>query len=471
MLNSLPSKRLLFALFLVGGVGLALMTPRSPRSAQASGPACSTSSPTTAAYTATLCITSPTDGATLSGTPTVAFSLSFMGTSPKVSRISTTLNSQYLLTYFSTAPYQFTLPTNHFVDGTYTLQATAKMNDGFTTSPVQVSVTFLNGIISPPVNTNTFVPSIGTAPQPGQPFVAAAVGDGAGGESNETNVVNLLSSWNPNLFLYLGDVYDEGTWSEFYNYYGPSNFFGKFASITDPTVGNHEYLTGSASGYTFYWNNVPNYYSFNAGGWHWISLNSNAQFVPTSTGSPQYQWLQNDLAANSKACTVVYYHHPVYNVGPEGSATQMNAIWSLLAQNGVSVVLNGHDHDYQRWVPLDGSGNPSPNGITEFVVGGGGHSLQQFITNDSRLAVGYDATSSTIVYGALRLELSGGNLAYKYINTSGSTLDSGTINCAKNPPPSPSPSPSPPATPSPTPQPTPIVGDSNYKIYLPLVIR
>jgi len=48
----------------------------------------------------------------------------------------------------------------------------------------------------------------------------------------------------------------------------------------------------------------------------------------------------------------------------------MASIWALLAQYNVPIVLNGHDHDYQRWVPLDGNGQPKPNGITEFVAGG-----------------------------------------------------------------------------------------------------
>ena len=61
----------------------------------------------------------------------------------------------------------------------------------------------------------------------------------------------------------------------------------------------------------------------------------------------------------------------------KGQSPSLASIWALLAQNGVSIVLNGHDHDYQRWVPLDGNGQPSPKGITEFVAGGGGHGIQK----------------------------------------------------------------------------------------------
>lgn len=436
----------------MAGLGLGLQQGEGPLHAASN---CSTSGPASGAYTVTLCITAPTDGATLTGAVpvmnTLSFTLAPTGTLPGVQQLVTSLNNQYLLTDFSTAPFDFSLPTNQFADGAYALNAQALMNDGFTTTPAQVNVTFHNGNSQTPPVTNSFSPTSGTTPAAGQPFVVAAVGDGAGGETNETNVVNLVNSWNPNLFLYLGDVYNQGSRAEFYNWYGPDNFFGHLRPITDPTVGNHEYLTSQADGYFYYWNGVPNYYSFNAGGWHFISLNSNGTYVPTVSGSPQYQWLQKDLTAHSNLCTIAFYHHPFFNVGPELPGTQMTAIWSLLAQGGTSLVLNGHDHDYQRWVPLDGSGSPSQSGVTEFVVGSGGHTIQQFITTDSRLAVGYDKTSPTTVYGALQLQLFWNKAVYKYINTSGTVLDSGTVNCSRGV-----------APPPPTP---------NFKIYLPLITR
>jgi hypothetical protein len=178
--------------------------------------------------------------------------------------------------------------------------------------------------------------------------VVAAAGDGAGGETNATNVVNLVSSWNPNLLIYLGDVYEKGTSTEFYNWYGVNSLnFSKFRTITDPTIGNHEYTNGPPTGYFDYWNNIPNYYSFTTGGWHFISLNSNSSFIGTSTTSAQYQWLAQDLAANATACTLVYWHAPLYNIGPEGNASSMQSIWALLVQDQVDFVLNGHDHYIQ----------------------------------------------------------------------------------------------------------------------------
>ena len=204
----------------------------------------------------------------------------------------------------------------------------------------------------------------------------AAAGDGASGETAAGDVTGLIASWNPNLFLYLGDVYEDGTSTEFYNWYGTeSTFYGRFRSITNPVIGNHEYQSGGiAPGYFDYWDNIQRYYSYDAAGWHFIALDSNCGLVPScAVGQAQYQWLLSDLSTHTNVCTIAYFHHPVYNVGPEGYTTSMNDLWALMAQHGVDIVLTGHDHDYQRWKPLDENGNPSVTGITEFVVGGGGH--------------------------------------------------------------------------------------------------
>ncbi len=390
---------------------------------------CTASSPSSGAYTVTICITSPANGSTVSGNVTTTATASVTGTNPGVQRMVFNLNGAYLLTDYQSS-YTFILPTTKWVDGSYTLSASALMRDAFTTAQATVSVNFNNGISSPPVNTNQFQPSSGIPPANGAPFVVVATGDGASGETNATNVTNLMASINPNLFLYLGDVYEKGSVAEFYNWYGPQGTnFGRFRSLTNPTIGNHEYTSGAAPGYFDYWDNIPNYYSYDAGGWHFISLNSNSAFIGVDTTSPQYVWLAADLAAHANTCTIAYYHHPLFNIGPEGNKTSMAPIWALMVQNGVSIVINGHDHDYQRWVPLDANGNPSSTGITEFVAGGGGHGLQTFRTTDSRVAFSTDANPGA--FGALKLTLNTSGANFSYINTSGATVDSGVIPCFK----------------------------------------
>ncbi|MDR3575848.1 MAG: DNRLRE domain-containing protein [Anaerolineaceae bacterium] len=386
---------------------------------------CASSTPPSRKYTIMLCFTSPSDGGVLSGNVTVAPAISFTAGSGTVQHIIYYLSGQYLLTAFQ-KPYSLVLNSALFVDGSASLTFVAQMSDGYTTvNPASINVTLSNGVTSPPVNTNTFTPALGT---PGSPFVVAAAGDGAGGETNSLNVSNLISSINPNLFLYLGDVYENGSLTEFYNWYGSgTNYFSKFNSITDPTVGNHEYTGKLAPGYFYYWNNVPNYYSFNTGGWHFVSLNSITNSVPANVGSAQYSWLQADLAANTSPCVLVYWHEPLFNVGQEGAANGMSDVWKLLAQDKVTLVLNGHDHDYQRWTAMDANGSPNPKGVTEFIVGTAGHGIQSFVSSDSRMLVGFDATNRQ--FGVLRLELNSNSANFQFVNTSSVVKDSGTITC------------------------------------------
>jgi hypothetical protein len=374
-------------------------------------------------YTVNLCITSPDDGATLTGSAPVSATVTVNGVSPGVRRLTFFIGGVYLLTDYE-APYQFEIPTARFVDGPRTLEVEAWMRDGYITERTAAALVFQNGVTTPPVNTNTFTPTPGTDPGAGS-LVVGAAGDGAGGDQSEAAAVNLIASWNPNLFLYLGDVYEKGTTTEFDNWYRPTSFYGRFRAITNPTIGNHEYQNGAAPGYFDYWDNVPHYFSINTRGWHLISLDTNKAFGQTAPGTPQYQWLVDDLAANTQPCTLVYYHQPLYNIGQEGSSSYLAPIWSLLAQHGVDLVLNGHDHTYQRWQPLDGGGNPSPAGVTEIIVGTGGHALGSFVTSDSRVA------ASTTEFGALRVDLNSGGATYQFITTRGQTRDSGSIACSQ----------------------------------------
>ena len=399
------------------------------QSVSAASVPCVDSTPSSAAYTATVCITAPTDGATFNSDGTVTATINVTGTNPGVAQMIFYLNGVYVLTDFHD-PWTFVLPTSQWVDGTYTLSVNAVMKDGFPTNQASISVTFATGTVTPPVNTNTFTATSGTTPAAGQPFVVAAAGDGAGGEANAAAVTNLITnSMAPNLFLYIGDVYQSGTYTEFMNWYDPSAFFGRFKSITDPTVGNHDFGTGSDVGYKYYWNNVPDYYSFNAGGWHFISLNSySVQFIDVTPSGAEYQWLQADLAANTNPCTIVYYHHPYLSIGQEGGRSDLVYIWQLLAQNHVTMVINGHDHEYQRWMPLDENGFPSPIGTAEFVIGTGGHSLQTLPNTDYRVA--FASAANPLAYGALKLSLYPDHAVFNYMSiVNNSVLDSGSLRC------------------------------------------
>jgi hypothetical protein len=374
-----------------------------------------------------VCLDQPQSGATLTAGSPVAASVSTTGAAPTLRKLRFTIDGGYLLTDYA-PPYTFQLPTARWVDGSHTLSVVA-VYDGFTSQPATVGVTFLNGVSTPPVNTNTFVPSKGTTPAPGAPFVVAAVGDAASGEVAADGVANLIAGWNPNLLLYLGDVYENGSPTEYYNWYGPSGAgpFGRFRSITNPTIGNHEYQLGpTAAGYFDYWDNAPHYYSVDVAGWHLVSIDTNPTFQQTQPGTPQFEWLAQDLAASEavRPCTIAFMHEPAFSQGAHGGDTSLLPLWSLMESRGVDLVLTGHEHNYQRWTPLDGAGNPSTGGMTEIVVGSGGHGFYAFPpTPDPRRVAGY------VGAGALRMELNPTGLDFRFVATSQGLIDSGSIAC------------------------------------------
>src|SRR4029077_3719493 len=157
-----------------------------------------------------------------------------------------------------------------------------------------------------------------------------------------------------------------------------------------------------------------------------IALNSTSQFQSIGWNA-QLAWLQSDLAAHAGSCIVAFWHHPLYNIRPEGASARVQDFWTPLVNARATLVLNGHDHDYQRWKPLDANGNPSVGGLTEMVSGTGGHSAQYFTSSDSRVAA-----SKNGVFGALQLSLSPSAAQFKYYTVSGSTstlFDSGTVPC------------------------------------------
>jgi hypothetical protein len=137
------------------------------------------------------------------------------------------------------------------------------------------------------------------------------------------------------------------------------------------------------------------WYSYNLGGWHLISLNIECETQPGGCSAmgpwfaAELAWLKSDLAANHSACTAAYWHQPTYSaangLGEEGITAQ--AFWQLLYEYGADLVLNGHDHLYARYRPLDASGNYDPKkGIREFIVGTGGETLDAVVTTDTTTA-------------------------------------------------------------------------------------
>src|SRR5438094_4448691 len=106
------------------------------------------------------------------------------------------------------------------------------------------------------------------------------------------------------------------------------------------------------------------------GPWAVIALNSE---VAAAAGSGQLTWLRSELAARRSLCTAVIWHRPLFSSGRHGNNLDMRDVWRTLYEFDVDLVINGHDHTYERFAPQDPEGRYDPErGIREFVDGTGG---------------------------------------------------------------------------------------------------
>jgi hypothetical protein len=231
--------------------------------------------------------------------------------------------------------------------------------------------------------------------------------------------------------LPLGDnQYDSGTLSEYQNSYALS--WGRYLDKTFPVVGNHEYAVSStAAGYFDYYGSragprPQGWYSYNLGAWHLIALNANCSKVGgCDSASPEYKWLQADLAANPAKCTLAYWHQPLFGTG--GGTSSVKPFWSLLYPAHADIVLNGHEHHYERFAPQTPSGAANANGVRELVVGTGGKSHSGFGTATPS-ATSQVRNSNT--FGVLKLTLHATSYDWRFVPEAGKTFtDSGTGTC------------------------------------------
>ena len=226
----------------------------------------------------------------------------------------------------------------------------------------------------------------------------------------------------------MGDnVYPSGTDGEFADCYDPN--WGRHLARTHPSPGNHDYRTPGATGYFNYFGTSAGpgtlgHYSFDLGGWHIISLNSEADM---SVGSPQLQWLQADLDASTKQCTLAYWHRPLFSTGIHGIDVTSRYVWRALWGAGVEVVVVGHDHIYERFVPINPFGGSDPNrGVHQFTVGTGGGGLTQFPSGPWPIT----AVRQNTDYGVLKLTLNEVDFDWEFVGEPGGTfVDTGTGTC------------------------------------------
>lgn len=234
----------------------------------------------------------------------------------------------------------------------------------------------------------------------------------------------------PGTIFAAGDLADpDGTTEEFKDCYGPT--WGRFRARTRPSPGNHEYHAKDATPYFQYFGAEAGepgkgYYSYELAGWHIVVLNSDCSDVGCTRGSPQEQWLRQDLASHPAPCTLAYWHHPLFSSGHHGNDPAMKPVWQDLYSAHADVVLNGHDHDYERFAPQDPDGHPDPTqGIREFVVGTGGRHQRSFGT-----PLRASEVRNTGTFGVLKLTLRPKSYDWQFVPVAGQTFtDSGSETC------------------------------------------
>jgi hypothetical protein len=279
--------------------------------------------------------------------------------------------------------------------------------------------------------------SVAAAPAPEELAVeVAAAGDVAcdpdyrprPGECADAQTAELLEG--ADLVLMLGDgQYPDGALERYQRGYGRT--WGRHRERTRPVPGNHEYGTPGARGYFAYFGERAGptglgYYAFQAGSWELVALNSNCWAVGgCGPGSAQYRWLAERLAARRGPCLLAYWHHPLFSAGRYTGREELRPWWELLYQHGATLVLTAHDHNYQRFPPLDPQGQPGARGVRQFVVGTGGRNLYRArggvfprpeALHDDR-------------FGVLRLRLHPGRYEWTFVTTEGTVLDRGEAPC------------------------------------------
>jgi hypothetical protein len=274
-------------------------------------------------------------------------------------------------------------------------------------------------------------PDTGTLPSPDQARVIT-LGDNAYTSGTRTQFAHCYDNYNL-----------DSSWSTYDPTRENSSYWGRYKDRTMPSLGNHEYLNSTdpsiqSNPYFDYFSaqngfNVPvapvpnttdnpgltkgkGYYSYNLGSWHIVVLNSNCDYTGCDSTSAQAKWLDTDLTNHPVKCTLAYMHHPLYANGTGGLEPRLKPLWQILYNHGADVILNGHDHRYERLARIDPNDNKDlAYGMRPIIAGTGGDPGGG--TTDTN-----EPNSEVHIYGTagiLRMDLSDGYYSWAFIAADG----------------------------------------------------
>jgi len=273
---------------------------------------------------------------------------------------------------------------------------------------------------------------LAASPAPDQTAILAGAGDIADcNDVSGAEATAKLLEQIPGTVMAVGDLaYPDGTKENFSCY---DKTWGRVKSRTRPAAGNHEFHSKLAAFYFEYFGLAAGdpkdgYYSYDLGSWHIIVLNSECKEVGgCDAGSRQEKWLRTDLAAHPVACTLAYWHKPLFSSGgAHGNDPEILPLWQALYDANADLVINGHDHDYERFAPQTPDAAPDPKrGIREFVAGTGGKNHRPFGPTKPNSEI-----RNADAFGVLKLTLKSGAYDWQFIPEAGKSFtDSGSGTC------------------------------------------
>lgn len=268
-------------------------------------------------------------------------------------------------------------------------------------------------------------PRGGAEPSPGgRTAVLVGAGDiGVCGSRGTVATGKLIEATLGEVFLAGDMAYPQGSMANFLNCFDPH--WSHARDRWRPVPGNHEYDTRGALPYFLYFGDAAgtpseSYYRFIAGEWLVLMLDSN---IDAGRGSAQYQFAEESLRPRRFRCQMAMWHHPLFTSGQNGSNPHMRAMYQLLDEYGVDVVVNAHDHLYERFSRQNADGRENPAGIRQFIVGTGGAPLYPFVRTAPNSAVRISR------FGIMRFTLRPDSYDWEFLETSGALGDNGSTAC------------------------------------------
>ncbi len=258
-----------------------------------------------------------------------------------------------------------------------------------------------------------------TAPEPGTtgPFRFVVAGDSRDNEGVWGEILAAADAFAPDFYLFSGDAIDIGS---DLNEWGAWLDEGHGFIDRHPIYvahGNHEFLAQPFFG-LFAQPDNEQWWSFTYANTHFVYLNDTV--VTPSDIDAQATFMDQDLKASTATWKIVDHHQPAYSsCTTHGSNTMLQTAWSPIEEeNGVVLDLAGHNHNYERSVPLRGGQQTDvANGTTYVVSAGAGADLYG---NDMSQSF---TTAAVADNNWVLVEIDGGSLALTAYDMSGNVID------------------------------------------------